>query len=101
MKFYVCEEMQKLRTWLKSKGIKYLDASCVSNDFGICRTHFCINGNFFSVINGMGTYGGMDPAHEYNADLLEIMSSQINGGEPIGFLNAKQTIKEIEKAVEL
>lgn len=93
--------MQKLRTWLKSKGIKYYDASCVSDDFWICRTHFNLYGSKFSVINGMGTYGGMDPAHEYNADLLEIMSSQINGGEPIGFLNAEQTIEEIERAVEI
>jgi hypothetical protein len=80
----MCEEMIKLRRELDKLGIEWRDAS----DDNISRTHFDLNNNSYSVICGRGTYG-----HEVGA--LELMTSAINGGEPVGWLSAENIIEKI------
>lgn len=98
----VCEEMKKLRTWLDKQGIQWEDKSesftRIEADTGkpcyMCRTHFCLNGCFYSVINGIGSYGGIDYEGN-NHGLLEVMSDAINGGTPIGGLTFKELKRKL------
>ena len=83
----VCEEMQRLRNKLDEENIEWKDKS---NDF-VCRTHFYYGINKISVINGEGTYGGLDNGK--NIGLLEMM---INYHDPIGYLNADEVIKKLK-----
>ena len=62
-------------------------------DFSIywmCRTKFNIKGNEFSVINGIGSYGGCIYAGAENHGLLECWVNQT--GEPEGWLTAEDVI---------
>jgi DNA-binding IscR family transcriptional regulator len=47
-----------------------------------------------SAINGAGTYGGyrLGDSKE-NEGLLEVLSSVINNGEPVGYLTAENVIQ--------
>ena len=60
----ICEEMKKLRKYLDINKIKWKDKSegfeTSTEDLSlyICRTHFWYKNNFYSAINGFGTYGG-------------------------------------------
>lgn len=78
----VCHEMQKLRNWLDAHGIQWHDASeDISRPeyaWWICRTHFKIGKEQWSVINGHGTYGGIDYLTGVNAGLLEIMGPHMH-----------------------
>lgn len=86
----MCNEMKKFRKELDKRGIAWEDKS----DEMIDRVHFYNRDQKWSVINGLGTYGGYLFDFQHNQDLLEIM--QINSNEePIGFLTAKQAIKII------
>lgn len=80
----LCEEMKKLRKLLTEKGIEWQDVSIIYPednieflvetmglerqyvDSTIYRTHFDINGVHYSVINGLGTYGGFEPFENKN-----------------------------------
>lgn len=96
----VCEEMQKLREYLDSKNIEYDDDS---EDWGtgwICRTHFNYKDYFWSVINGLGTYGGFYLDEKQNPGQLELMVNCVNGGEPVGYLKAEDVIKYMEGVTE-
>ena len=90
--------MQKLRDYLDQKKIEWDDNSEeFIKGMWICRTHFEYEDYFWSVINGMGTYGGY--IHDYeknNSNLLELWVECVNEGEPIGFLKAEEVIKYIE-----
>lgn len=91
----MCEEMLKLRKWLDDNQIEWNDHSwhmARYKDYYIDRTHFNFRSHFFSVINGMGTYGGMVSYGCKNQGLLEVM---IDGNEPIGNLTADEVIEEI------
>ena len=81
----MCKEMVKLREWLDENDIKWRDDSWIHKDFYIHRTKFEVNGHDFSVINGLGTYGGMVSIGCVNNGLLELM---LDGKEPIGCLSA-------------
>lgn len=86
----MCKEMEKLRKALDKNAISWEDAS-ENGILPITRTHFEYKGYEWSVIHGFGTYGGwnsIDP----DAGLLEIMSSAVNGGEPLGWLTAKEVM---------
>ena len=101
----ICEEMNKLRQYLDDKDIKWKDASTILGDklwhrLWICRTQFEINNNKWSVINGYGTYGGIDGLDGYNEGLLELMTNSVNNGEPIGWLTADNVIGYIEELKE-
>lgn len=99
----ICKEMIQLRKYLDLNKIKWKDKSedleTNTEDLNlyICRTHFWYKNNFYSAINGFGTYGGYFSNEFYNKNqgLIELMSSQINGGEPVGFLTAEDCIKLI------
>ena len=93
----VCEEMQKLRDYLDSKKIEWIDKSDDWEMGWICRTHFDYKGNHWSVINGLGTYGGFYHDEKHNAKLLELMVSCVNDGEPVGYLKAEDVINYMEK----
>lgn len=89
----VCEEMQKLREYLNKHNIQWTDVSepyCFS---WMCRTHFTLRNNHWSVINGYGSYGGFGTFSPNNEGLLELMTSEVNGGEPVGYLTADDVIK--------
>lgn len=102
--FEVCEEMQKLRNYLDEHNIKWRDESDKgvfarkdNVDFSIywmCRTKFEIKGNEFSVINGIGSYGGCLYAGAKNNGLLECWINQ--KGEPEGYLKADDVIKKVK-----
>jgi len=90
----ICTEMTKLREYLDAHDIKWRDDS---EDFTLCwmcRTKFDIRGNEFSVINGVGSYGGVNAGCNYNQGLLELWINE--KGEPTGYLKAEDVIKEIE-----
>lgn len=84
------KEMDKFREMLNSEGIKWKDASC-DGYLPITRTHFSYRGEHWSVIHGYGTYGGFNRI-EKDKGLLELMSDAVNGGEPIGYLTAEETM---------
>jgi len=93
----ICEEMQKLRDWLDNNGIEWHDHSsnAIPELFWMCRTKFYIKGNEFSVINGIGSYGGKRYASAKNHGLLELWINQ--KGEPQGYLTADNVIERIKE----
>lgn len=100
-KFRVCEEMQVLRDWLTKNNITWYDVSSNPqgiDDCWICRTHFWLNGNKWSVVHGFGTYGGFSSIDK-DFSLLELMATPINDGDPVGYLTGKQVIEYIEKEI--
>ena len=92
----MCNEMIKLREWLDDHNIKWWDKSTTYDDyFYMHRTGFIHKGREFSVINGVGSYGGCVCAGYKNQGLLEMWVDQ--KGEPRGCLTAEDVIKEILK----
>ena len=97
--FTVCTEMQKLRDYLDSKNITWNDISDNHYDTcWICRTHFMIHHDTWSVIHGYGTYGGFFEI-DNDTGLLELMTSSLNDGDSIGFLTADMVIQYIEEVL--
>ena len=92
MKLAVCEEMKKLRKWLDENNIEWKDLSTNMPFNNICRTHFTVNGYFFSVIHGYGSYGGWDSFYR-DQGLLECM---IGNHEPVGWLTAEDIVEQIK-----
>ena len=91
-KFYVCEEMQKLRDGLDERKIPWKDLT--DNDgLWICRTHFRIKGDLWSVVHGYGSYGGFS-SFEKDKQLLECM---YGGNEPDGWLTAAEVLKMVDE----
>lgn len=83
-------EMIKFRNLLESNNIEWIDKS---DEGFIDRTHFYYRNYFFSVVNGFGTYGGINVLNGKNMGMLELMSNCINGGEPIGPLTSDEAIE--------
>lgn len=97
----ICEEMQKLRSYLDEKKIKWVDQSedvdSKNIDMFICRTWLWLGKRKISVVNGYGTYGGIHPMYgDYpnNHGLLEIMVDGMD--DVIGNLTSDDVIKIIE-----
>ena len=94
----VCAEMQRLRSWLDAHNIPWHDASeDISRqergfEHWMCRTHFNLCGEQYSVINGYGSYGGIDYLPGDNAGLLEIMGPHMRDS-----VTGWQTARQIEK----
>ena len=87
------EEMVKLRKMLDEKNIVYLDKSDPLDwPIRIDRTHFFYNKNFYSVVHGYGTYGGIS-IYGKDHKLLEV---QIGNHEPVGFKTADDVMKMLE-----
>lgn len=89
----ICEEMQLFREALDARGVEWVDRS----DYGgqpITRTHFVVDGQKWSVINGYGTYGGYIPGLYENRGLLEVYALESNE-EETGWLTAAEAIKII------
>lgn len=82
-------EMIKFRKLLDQNNINWHDAS----DFYIDRTHLEYRNYKFSIVNGLGTYGGYIKDQSKNKGLLELMSNAINEGEPVGELTAEEALK--------
>lgn len=101
----ICEEMQKLRDWLDENSIEWVDDSTNMPhlefmNYWICRTKFEYSGCEWSVINGCGTYGGFRAYERRNQGLLEIRTSCVNDGDPIGFLTFEHLKKYLEQSNE-
>jgi len=90
----ICAEMTKLREYLDNHDISWSDDSDDCGFIWMCRTKFYVNHCHFSVINGVGSYVGVNAGCKHNAGLLELWI--IGKGEPIGHLTAEDVIKEIE-----
>lgn len=84
-------EMSKFREMLNTEGVKWKDKSW-GGYFPITRTHFSYRGENWSVIHGFGTYGGFNEIEE-DKGLLELMNDTVNGGEPVGYLTAEETMR--------
>lgn len=97
--FHVTPEMVRLRSNLDMLGIAWVDKSSTTPDCWICRTHFFINGNRWSVVHGYGTYGGYSFYNDHDAMKLELMTNAQNDGEPIGYLTANEILKLINDEV--
>lgn len=93
----IVEEMKKLRGYLDEHKIQWTDASSQNCSFWMCRTHFILRKNHWSVINGFGSYGGFSTFSPKNEGLLELMTSEVNGGEPVGHLTADEVIRYMEE----
>ena len=89
--FYVCEEMQKLRDGLDERKIPWKDLTD-KDGLWICRTHFRINGDRWSVVHGFGTYGGFSHFSK-DSKLLECMAGKM---DPVGWLTASDVFKMME-----
>ncbi len=87
----ITKEMVKFRKMLDADGIEWHDASTL-DEYTIWRTHFTHRGDRWSVIHGRGTYGGLSAFNGVDHGLLELMSDDVNGGEPIGWLTAEQVM---------
>lgn len=98
----ICEEMQKLRSYLDEKKIKWIDQSedMDSESFKmiIWRTWLWIGDRKISVINGFGTIGGVVGIDGDNAGLLEIAIDGLGG--VYGNLTADDVIRIIEMIEE-
>ena len=90
----VCKEMKKLRKYLDDNKIEWRDDSSISAMFWMVRTKFHHKGREYSVINGVGSYGGCVSVNSKNNGLLECM---IDGREPLPCLTAKEVIEKIER----
>lgn len=95
----ICEEMQILRDWLDKNNIEWEDASEDFDEdkeysFWMCRTWFRINGKRISVINGYGSYGGVNVLGGENEGLLEAMG--LIGDDVIGHMTAGEVIVAIK-----
>lgn len=86
------EEMTKFRKFLDDAGIEWIDKSEEFNGYKMDRTHFEYRGNLVSVINGYGSYGGINIINGKNLGLLEVM---IGNDEPVGNLTCDEAIKYI------
>lgn len=86
------DEMIKLRKELDKLGVPWED---VSDDkfMKIYRTRFYIGKKRWSVISGYGTYGG-------EAGLLETWTLTLNGGDPMGWLSAKDVIEKVKEVLK-
>ena len=92
-RFYVCDEMKKLREGLDERGIVWEDATSEYKDgLWICRTHFWYKGNRVSVIHGHGSYGGYDFITK-DQQLLEYYDGN---SEPTGWLTADGVFELLE-----
>ena len=83
------KEMELFRKMLDDNGIEYDDNS-EHGLFPITRTQFDYRGYWWSVIHGYGTFGGYSSFRRRDDGLLELMSDAVNGGEPVGYLTAKE-----------
>lgn len=89
-RFEICDEMKKLRQELTNRDIEWHDLT----DGMICRTNFEIDGKEHSVINGIGTYGGIDFAEKKNKGLLEYYEMK---DDPVGYLTAKDVLDILDQ----
>ena len=64
----------------------------------MCRTYFNIMGDKVSVINGYGSYGGIDLITNNNQGLLEMMCNWIP--DVTGYLTADEVIKILKEHME-
>ena len=98
IKYFVCPEMRKLRNKLNKNGIAWEDKSEKGDGLlWMCRTHFNYKGFFWSVIHGIGSYGGIMPGARIGGVLLEVMSNALDEN-PIGSLTAKEIWKLMQEA---
>lgn len=88
-------ELEILKSMLDQEHIDWHDASDPPDLVQINRLHFKHRGEWWSVINGFGTYGGIDSLTEKNQGLLELLSYAVNGGEPVGWLTAEEVMKYV------
>ncbi len=88
----MCREMKKLRKYLTDNGIKWEDDTSLSARYWMVRTRFEYGGREFSVINGVGSFGGCATFESKNLGKLELM---IDGHEPIGYLTAQEVIDKM------
>lgn len=93
----MCNEMAKLRRELVKRRIKWKDASTISPELTIYRTHFRYRRYKVSVIYGDFTYGGKDHYDGSDKGLLEMQCSCINNGEPFGNLTAEQVFTYLDE----
>jgi hypothetical protein len=88
-------EMIKLRELLDNFRIIWegdSDPSTIPEEYRIDRTLFEDDGgHMFTVIHGKGSYGGIR-IDGVDGELLELMSGCIAGGEPLGYLTAKDIV---------
>jgi hypothetical protein len=102
----ICEEMKKLRAALDKMGVEWGDASdewktpdyeselCFLRTLYICRTHFSYNNSHYSVINGYGSFGGMDLFDHENKGFLEI---RMPNGKVKGWLTSDEVIEILKE----
>lgn len=91
---FVCEEMKKLRKMLDDRGIEWQDTSR-PGDIWVCQTRVDIGRKHYSIINGVGSYGGFSMLSGKNYGLLEVWDFT-RENEPIGSLTAEQVLQHIE-----
>lgn len=94
---FKCEELNKLVNLL---GVYSIEFENETDGIGsylpfnvplIERIHFKYNGQLYSAINGVGTYGGAVALGCVNHGLIELMNLS-TGEEPIGNLKAYEVL---------
>ncbi len=89
-KVFVCDEMRKLRRILDKKGIEWKDTS-TTGEMWVCQTRVDVGKKHYSIINGVGSYGGYSTVTKKNYGLLEAWDFR-RGRDPLGSLTAEQAI---------
>ena len=88
------EELEKFRLELVKRGIQYTDASTPEiQGMRIDRIHFFYQDRHYSVIHGIGTYGGLNKYTRKDNGLLEVYGGKYD--DPVGFLTADDVVKLI------
>ena len=99
VKVEMSQEMVDFRKLLDEAAIDWEDRSDVNPWCTIYRTHFWSRGNKYSVIHGYGSYGGVDPFTQYDEGMLELMSSAVNDGYPVGYLTARKAYELVQESI--
>lgn len=87
-------EMEKLKQLLDAEKIKWEDASDPDGyHVPIDRIHFTYNGQWWSAVNGFGTYGGIRCIGSDNEGLIEIWNGE---DDTKGFLTAEEVMEVIK-----
>ena len=92
--FCVCDEMKKLRKMLDDRGIEWHDDSASDEEYWMCNTRIDIGRKHYSIINGVGSYGGVSLLSGKNYGLLEAWDFTTKN-EPKGSLTAEQVLTYI------
>jgi len=89
------EEMRKFRELLNASDIRWEDDSYQVGEYSMTVTRVRIGRKAWTIINGFGSFGGLNPRTGVNHGMLEIWDGTVKN-QPEGWLTAEQAIQKIK-----